>query len=309
MFTFERIITVLKNQFMKKVVAFLLMGMLVCLLAVVSCNRDEFSLSEEELNLVQTENETIAEAVFQQIEDQIDREITLLEAANYLPGSLKSAEFDPCKPVVTVDTPEKAKFPKTITLDYGSGCTDGENFRAGKVVVHITGPYWEKNTVRTAKLVDYIFNDLKMIGERREINKGTNNEGYFLFEVNHSIKFTKATNGELVSDRDWKRVRKYDRGKELTKNTDDRVWVTGSAKVEKNGITMVKEITTELYREITCKHFMSGVITTYTNKEKTAELDYGKSGCDDKAEYTNFKTKQTKTITLKSGINWFSVKK
>jgi hypothetical protein len=146
-------------------------------------------------------------------------------------------------------------------------------------------------------------------GERREINKGTNDKGYFLFDVSHSIKFTKAANGELVSDRDWKREREYDRGKDLQTNKDDRVWVTGSAKVEKNGTSIVKEITKPLYREISCQHFMSGVITTITNKEKTAELDYGKGDCDDKAEYTNLKTKQTKTITLKSGINWFSVKK
>jgi hypothetical protein len=294
---------------MKKVICFSVVLIIVFLLAAISCNRDEFSIPDEATLLLQTENETIAEAAFQLIEDQIDKEIDLLESANYLPGSLKSAEVDACNPVVTVDTPEKNKFPKTITLDYGSGCTEGENFRAGKVVVHITGPYWEKNTVRTARLVDYLFNDLKVNGEKREINKGTNDKGYFMFDVNRSIKFTKAANGELVSDRDWKRERVYDRGKDLKTNADDQVWVTGSAKVEKNGITMMKEITTPLYREISCKHFMSGVITTFTNKEKTSELDYGKGGCDDKAEWTNFKTKETKTITLKAGINWFSVKK
>jgi hypothetical protein len=295
---------------MKKVIGFSVMLAIVCLLAVISCNRDEISGSEEEMNLLQTENETVAEAIIQQIEDQIDKEIDLLENASYIPASLKSAEADACKPVVTVDTPEKAKFPKTITLDYGSGCTDADgNFRAGKVVVHITGPYWEKNTVRTAKLVDYLFNDLKVNGERRETNKGTNDKGYFLFEVNHSIKFTKAANGELVCDRDWQRDRIYDRGKDLKTNADDQVWVTGSAKVEKNGITVVKEITKPLYRMISCKHFMSGVITTFTNKEKTAELDYGDGNCDDKAKWTNFKTKQSKDIILKSGINWFSVQK
>jgi hypothetical protein len=295
---------------MKKVIGFSVVLIIAFLLAAISCNRDEISVPDEATLLLQAENETIAEAAFQLIEDQIDKEIDLLESANYIPTSLKSAEVDACKPVVTVDTPEKAKFPKTITLDYGSGCTDADgNFRAGKVVVHITGPYWEKNTVRTAKLVDYLFNDLKVNGERIETNKGTNDKGYYQFNVNHSIKFTKAANGELVCDRNWKRERIYDRGKDLKTNADDRVWVTGSAKVEKNGITVVKEITKPLYREISCKHFMSGVITTYTNKEKTAELDYGKGDCDDKAEWTNFKTKETKTITLKSGINWFSVKK
>jgi len=280
------------------------------IIAFYSCNRDDFSVAAEEDLLKQAEDEAVTEAVIQNIEDMIDKEINLLESANYNPATLKSAETEACNPVITVETPEKTKFPKTITLDYGSGCTDSNgNFRAGKVIVQITGPYWEKNSVRNSRLVDYIFNDLKVAGERHEMNKGTNENGYFLFDVKNSIKFTNAENGELVCDRDWNRERIYDRGKDLKTNTDDQVWISGSAKVDKAGKTLVKEITKPLYRMITCKYFVSGEITTFINKEKTTSLDYGDGKCDDQALWTNFKTNKTKTITLKTGINYFSTKK
>jgi hypothetical protein len=276
-----------------------------------ACEREELTANDPESILLQAENETVAEAVLQSIEDQIDKEINRLENAGYNPLLLKSAEAGNCDPVVTVKTPEKSAFPKTITLDYGSGCTDTEgNLRAGKVVVQITGPYWEKNTVRNAKLEDYRFNDLKVKGDRKEVNKGTNSEGYYHFEVDHSLTFTKADNGELICDRDWKRSRIYDRGNNLESNEDDQVWVTGSAKVDKKDVSMLKEITVTLYRKLTCAHFMSGVITTTINKEKVAALDYGKEGeCDDKATWKNLKTGKTKEISLKKGVNWFSVKK
>jgi hypothetical protein len=276
-----------------------------------SCEREELSGFTPENLMLQAENETVAEAVLQQVEDQIDKEISRLENVNFNPLLLKSATVGACDPVVTVKTAEKSPFPKTITLDWGTGCTDTEgNLRAGKVVVHITGPYWEKNTVRTAKLEDYRFNDFKVKGERKEVNKGTNAQGHFLFETDHSLTFTKAGNGELICDRDWKRNREYDRGTDLSSTADDQVWVTGSAKVDKNDLSMVREITVTLYRKITCAHFMSGVITTFVNKEKVATLDYGKEGeCDNQAVWTNLKTGKSKAITLAPVVNWFSVKK
>lgn len=296
---------------MKKILTISVFLLISVLLVFLACEREDLAITDPENIFLQTENETVAEAVLQAIEDQIDKEINRLENAGYNPLLLKSAEAGKCEPVVTVKTPEKSPFPKTITLDYGSGCTDAEgNFRAGKVEVHITGPYWEKNSVRTAKLEDYRFNDLKVKGERKEMNKGTNAKGYYILDVDLSLRFTDAEKGDLICDRDWTRQREYDRGSDLTSNADDQVWVTGSARVDKKDISMVKEITDTLYRKVSCAHFMSGVITTIVNKEKVATLDYGKEGdCDNLAIWTNIKTGKTKTLTLKQGVNWFSVKK
>jgi hypothetical protein len=285
--------------------ALLIAGFIV----IMSCTRNDSSPRDQEDQLIQIQKETAVEAVIQKTIDQIDKEISMLEQYNYNPSATKGEETDPCKPVVTVETPPDKKFPKTITLDYGEGCLSSDKtFRAGKVIVHITGPYWEKNTVRQSKLVDYHYNDLKIEGQRHEINKGTNDKGYYIFEVKHQEKIWNEK-GELLTERDWNRTRVYNRG-DLKVNSDDEVWVTGSAKVKTNGKELKKEITIPLYRKITCQHFQEGAIVTYAEKQKVGMLDYGvaKIGeCDDKAVWTN-KDGNTNVITLKSWVNIYSVK-
>jgi hypothetical protein len=278
-------------------------------IVIMACSRNDSSPKEVEDQISQAQNEAVVEAVLQKADDHIDKEIALLEKYNYNPSAAKSGDTEMCKATITVVTPANAKFPKTITLDYGDGCKDSEgNFRAGKVVVSISGAYWAKGTTRQAKLVDYKYNDIKIAGLRSETNKGTNDKGYFVFEVNHSEKIWKNKD-ELLSERNWERKREYNRGKDLTSNKDDELWVTGSAKVKNNGKELVKEITVPLYRKLDCQfpHFQSGVITTYFEKKKTGELNYGKGECDNTATFTN-KDGVSKTITLQLWINHYTVK-
>lgn len=281
-------------------------ALLAGLFFIVSCTSKDSSPSQAEELVLQSQNDAVFETVLLKADDQINKEISKLENLSYIVPAGKSADTEPCSAMITVATPLNAKFPKTITLDYGSGCTDPDgNFRAGKIVVNITGPYWEKNTVRHSKLVDYRYNDLKISGERNELNKGANDKGYIVFEVKNSEKIWNSKE-ELLVERNLNRVRTCDRGAILTSNEDDQVWVTGVTKVNRNGKEIVQEITTPLYRKLSCEHFQSGVITTFVQKEKTAELNYGDGLCDNKAVWSNGIIK--KDITLKSWVNYYSVK-
>lgn len=275
------------------------------LFIIISCARKDSSPAQIEDLVQQSEKDAVFESVMNKADDQINKEITKLENLNYTITPGKS-DVATCDAKVTIETPSAAKFPKTITLDYGTGCTDPEgNFRAGKIVVHITGPYWEKNTVRQSKLVDYRYNDLKISGERKEMNKGKNDKGYYLFEVKNT-EMIGNTNGELIVERKLDRSRTYNRGTNLSSNVDDEVWVTGSSLVNKKGKETIQEITTPLYRKVSCEHFQSGVISTYIKKEKVSDLNYGNGECDDKAIWSNGTI--TKEITLKSWINHYSIK-
>jgi len=276
------------------------------LLFSVSCSRHESATPEQTDPFIEAQNEVVFEAVLMKVDDQIDREIAMLEKYNYSVSAKKSADTALCSPVITIVTPEKSKFPKTITFDFGEGCTDAEgNFRAGTIEVHITGPYWETNTVRHARLIDYVYNDLKIQGERHMKNLGPNDEGYIVFDLKHQEKIW-STDNTLLAERDWVRVRTQNRGLDLTTNTDDEIWVTGSAKIQKGDVVKVREITVPLYRPLACQHFQEGIITTFVNNEQVAQLDYGKyvpGDCDNTASWTNGTI--TKTITLKTSVNYF----
>jgi len=293
---------------MKNIIITLVGLFVATIFIIISCSRDDSSPSEINDQFIQAEQEAVFEAVLAKVDDQINKEITMLENYNYnLPPS--KSEEAVCNAIIKVETPEISKFPKTITLDFGEGCTDSEgNFRAGKIIVTITGRYWTKGTIRYSKLVDYIYNDLKIAGERHETNKGKNNEGYYVFEVKHSEKIW-TTSGEFLAERNWERIRTYNRGEDLSTTSDDEVWVTGSTKVEKPGKELTKEITVPLYRPLTCQHFQSGIIATFVNNEKKSELNYGdylQGECDNTATWTNGVV--TKIITLKTGINYYKIR-
>lgn len=292
---------------MKKILSVSAVIFIAGALVFVSCSKNESSFTDMNDQFVQAEMETVFEVVLQKVDDQIANEISMLEKYNFDPLAAKSESVEPCDPILTVETPTISKFPKTITLDYGSGCTDKEgNFRAGKIIVHVTGPYWEENSVRNAKLVDYLYNDLKIVGTRNEINTGKNENGYIVFELKHHEKIWNSE-GVLLVERDWLKKRTYSRGEDLTTKADDEVWVTGSATVSRNGKEVTKEITVPLYRKPTCQHFQSGIITTLINSEKINELNYGEGECDNIATWTN-KQGTVKEILLKNWVKYYAVK-
>jgi len=292
---------------MKKILSASAVVLIAGALFIISCSKNETSTTDINDQFAQAEMETVFEVVLQKVDDQINNEISMLEKYNYNPSSAKSDSVEPCNPVITVMNPPNSKFPKTITLDYGSGCTDKDgNFRAGKIIVHITGPYWEENSVRHAQLVDYLYNDLKIVGDRYEKNTGKNENGYVLFELKNHEKIWN-TEGVLLVERDWMKKRTYNRGEDLTTKADDEIWVTGRATVTRNGKEVKKEITVPLYRKPTCQHFQSGIITTFIDKEKINELNYGEGECDNTATWTN-KQGIVKEILLKSWVNYYSVK-
>jgi hypothetical protein len=275
------------------------------LIIIISCARKDSSPSQIEDLVKQSEKDAVFETVMNKADDQINREITRLENLNYAITRAKSDVAD-CNPLINVETPSESKFPKKITLDFGTGCTDPEgNFRAGKIVVHITGPYWVKGTERRSTLVDYRYNDLKISGERLVINKGLNENGYVVFELKNT-ELIGSSDGELLAERKIDRTSICNRGANHHFYDDNEVWITGSSVIKKKGKEVIQEITTPLFRKVLCQHFQSGVITTYIKNEKVSYLDYGTGECDDKAVWSNGSV--TKEITLKSWINHYSFK-
>ncbi|MCU0362812.1 MAG: hypothetical protein MUD02_11725 [Bacteroidales bacterium] len=295
---------------MKKILHQRYLVLITGLMLILACSRNDSSPRELEEQFSMAEKESSVEAVIQRVVDQVDREIAMLESNDFNVAPSKGDEPGECKPQISVDTPAGKKFPRTITIDYGEGCLDAnKNFRAGHVIVHITGPYWEKNTFRQARLVDYIYNDMKIAGHRHEINKGRNEKGNYIFEVKQLEKVWDET-GELISERNLDRTREYNRGEDLKSIEDDELWVTGKARVKINGRVVNREITEALYRkpgECKLPYFQKGIVESYIDNRKTGELNYGDGSCDNKATWTNRDGKET-TITLGLWANPYSVK-
>jgi len=93
---------------------------------VNSCQKEEITSPE----ILTTEDDAIADELYENIFTEIEDATSAMEDRLY--GSLKSFTVETCK-IITIDKPsDTINWPKTITVDYGDGCT-GANEGFGKV--------------------------------------------------------------------------------------------------------------------------------------------------------------------------------
>ncbi len=87
---------------------------------IQSCSKDEGSISDTDLALAQ--DETYADALYDEVDNITGTEISTLDDNNYSPEDLKSTGDWICA-AITVDHPDLVTFPKHISIDYGEGCS------------------------------------------------------------------------------------------------------------------------------------------------------------------------------------------
>lgn len=189
---------------------------------------------------------------------------------------------------VTVVPKIAHEFPKTITLDFGTGCMgkDGK-MRSGKIVTIFTGPIFIPGSKTSTTFIDYNVDSFKIEGTYTAENTSTSNN--FAWEVN--VINGKVTNTQNGSWTQWNSVRSHKqiKGNGTPFYTSDNVFqVTGNSKgTRSNGNSWTSEITQPVIRKNSCHWRVKGEITYSRNSNtKTAVLDYGDGNCDNKATLT-----------------------
>ena len=140
------------------------------------------------LDVELTEDDAMAEDIYNSLDAMVDLELAQLDESGYDPVSLKSADcegFD-CK-TVTVDKPDSTNFPKTITIDYGEGCSivvKGDTItRSGIIQIYITDRWFVEGAERTVTFIDFFINEVQVSGSISVTNLGLNDDGNMVFEV------------------------------------------------------------------------------------------------------------------------------
>lgn len=251
--------------------------------AVSSCKK-----KTEDLQQTAKDN-SIAESAFNDIYNQV-------ESSYY--SSTQNKNLTSTCAIVTIDKPDTTNFPKLITIDFGTGCTDNWGVvRSGKIIANITGKYRESGTVITVTLENFTRNGNAITGKKTITNNGPNSAGHVIFTINvndasittdkGTISWSSGRQREWISgfDTKWPNV------------SDDEFLITGSvAGVNSLDREFSIEITTALDIKRNCKWITAGVIEITTEFGQTRTLDYGDGLCDDKA-ILHIRNK-TKEITL-----------
>jgi len=265
----------------------------MALLFLASCQDDKIDFSANDSQNV--ENEAVSDAYYEDADDMSSIAVSSDDAT--LTGGRESSggrsikgkisdlagRFD-CATVEIVTSDPTPGSPKgTITIDFGTGCTDKKgNVRKGKIVINYTGKRFISGSTVITTFADYFINGVKIEGTRTVTNASESLESNPKFGI--EVTGGKATwpDGTFAT-REVNRTREWKRGN--TPNVDEWVVEGTASGTNRNGRAYQMEITKALVYKRSCaitdKVFIAvegTKVLTVENKQIT--IDYGDGACD-----------------------------
>ncbi len=264
---------------------FYLMIASAVIFSFISCQKDSSASDQSVLNIA--DDDAVSDAVFEDVFNTADNAGIVLDQLEK-GGSAKSLVVvtDSC-PTITVSNPDAGVWPKTLTIDYGTGCTGFyDNTRSGRIIIEVTGPRLETGSKKTITFEDYYFNGIKVEGTKVIENMGYNENQNLVFSVKLTDGKLTLPDGNIVT-RSTDHQREWIAGL-LTNNIwDDECLITGTASgTTLDGVAYVNTITTALHWTRTCFFVVSGVVKIQREGKEDVEINYGEGQCDAKATVT-----------------------
>lgn len=279
---------IMKNRIFKSLVLFVSFSLLMA-----ACNPDEdVVITKDEISMIQSDN--YEEALLDDVDESTDAIVYDLDQNDYEQTSLKSTV---CY-TVTVDKPDSTRFPKTITVDYGDGCSvviDGDTItKSGVITIVITGRYSSAGASRTVTYTNFFVNGIQFEGTRTQTSLGVDEN------LNYSWTVT-LINGRMIFPDGTTVVREVSKTRTLVTNktmvrVDDYWLTTGTTSgINYLGESFLKEIVDPLRKNYTCRFIVSGSMEI-TRNDLVYTIDFGNGTCDRAATIT--RDGETVNITL-----------
>jgi hypothetical protein len=283
----------MKIKFLNRAILFVAVSF-----AIISCDKTQTpeAISNDDISYIQSDN--FEDAAIDNISESEDNIIFNLDQSNYSTNTKKSTLDNVCY-TISVDKADSTRFPKTITIDYGSGCMtviNGDTItKRGIITLVVTGRYYTAGATRTVTYNNFYINNIKIEGTRTIMSQGWDRNFNFSWTVTLS-------NGKLIFPDGTEVIRESDQTRTLvtdgtTDRTDDYWELTGTVSgVNYQGEAYTRETVSPLRKNFGCPFFVSGILDI-TRGDKSLSLDFGDGTCDRTATLTI--GDQSKVITLK----------
>jgi len=280
------------NRISIAALTFLVASMLFSCQKDVSATNNNTSVTEEQATTY-SEESSMAEVSFDDAEDvattAADEECNASVYGingRFLPLFIElRASIGDCAEITV--TPNDSTYPKTITIDFGSGCLgrDGK-FRSGAIIVHLTAPLRRPGSVVTITFRNYYVNRVHLEGSKIISNLSDPPlhkwrvevvGGKVTFPTGRGYSYQSIKTKTQVEGMDTRIVR------------DDVYEITGRSQTEFNsGLTITLNTETPLVKKVACPWISDGKLKIKIN-DRVLYLDYGVPGggqCDNKALLT-----------------------
>ena len=187
-------------------------------------------------------------------------------------------------PLVTIETPDNARFPKAITRDFGDGCVNEWGVeKSGKVIVTLYGPWLKEGSRRVIEFKNYIHRGTAVSGRKVIVCEGMNADSLFVHSIRGTIQLEKEDS--LLVTREMNKFRTMLAG--FNKPGVPREWLLeGTTKVVRSDGRAYRMNTREpLYRIQGCRWAQSGVKVIRFNLDEEKETAVNAEG--EEAKYNH----------------------
>jgi hypothetical protein len=265
-------------------------GIIACCLIALSFTACKKDTKEADSDTAPAQDNSLAETNYNDVNTMADASMSLgasfsFRQATNEPGARVEDVLGGCT-TVTIDS---VSTNRTLVIDFGTtNCkgADGRN-RRGKILATWTGKYRDQGTVINITFDNYFVNDNQIKGTHKTTNMGYNSAQHLVYKIEVDGSIVKANNGGTIL---WKstREREWVTGASTALNIlDDTYSITGSANgTTASGDAYTITITQALVRKMNCYWFESGKLEVTPAGRLTRTLDYGNTGCDNKATVT-----------------------
>jgi hypothetical protein len=219
------------------------------------------------------------------------------ESNNGLTGLTNQPSLTKCY-TVTVTPRERGVFPKTVIIDFGTGCYVRGHKRSGKIITVYTGKLSIPGSLAKTTFENYRVDSFLIQGTHVFENSTKPGGNYRRFtRYVYKGKRTNENNGE------WTAMESVQTDTQIEGNgspefpKDDAFSTEGKGEVQfSNGKYWTFLIVEPLIKRNSCRWTEKGILKAVINKDEST-LDYGDGTCDNKAILTF--NGQSKTIELR----------
>jgi hypothetical protein len=251
---------------------------------LASCQKEENEPDPEfETTFKLSENQAVSESV------NDDATVVFFDAA-LNSGFYRTAETAGTSGTLSCATvtvnPQNSTFPKTITIDFGNGCTSADGIaRKGKINITLTDYVHNPGANATMTFENYYAAGYKVEGTITWTNTSTANGISWTRQVTNG-KLTEPISGYYWTHEGTKNVTQTAGANTPSNLLDDVYSITGNHTVTNPaGKTRTVTITEALEKKVTCHNITKGKMKIQAQTH-FAILDYGDGTCDNVATIT-----------------------
>ena len=272
---------------MKKTLYSLLIILGIAAISISSCKKDSQTSDNQDLTSVEESavaSETFTDAFADLSSLSAESDVLFSTSESGFQTMSAPAALSTSCAVITI-SPQGNVWPKTITMDFGTGCTYENVTRKGKIIAVFTDRFKNAGAKITVTFDNFYVYDHKIEGTKIITNNGKNARGYYNYTVEVS-KSKISTAGKTVSFSSLNTI-EWKAGSETRTPGDDVFSVTGSSKgTNSKGKDFSINIVKPLIKEVACHFIVSGSTDIKSDNHATKTLDYGSGNCDNKATIT-----------------------